>query len=83
MNAFAVAALALMVGFLPCGYVVLRRAPIDGAVALQLAGAVATLVFLCLGEAFHRSVYLDVPVVSAAMTSVGGLVFARFLGRLP
>jgi multisubunit Na+/H+ antiporter MnhF subunit len=58
-----------------------RLRPIDGLVALELAGAVVTLVLLCLAEGFHRSAYFDVPVVCAALTWVGGLVFARFLGR--
>ena len=81
MNAFTVAATALLAGLVPCGIVCVRARPIDGLVALELVGAVATLVLLCLAEGFHRSAYFDVPVVCAALTFVGGLVFARFLGR--
>lgn len=81
MNAFTIAALALLAGFVPLGVVVLRAREIDGVVALELCGVLATLDLLCLGEGFHRGVYFDVPVICAAVTWIGGLVFARFLGR--
>lgn len=81
MNAFTIAALALLLGFVPIGFVCLRRHELDGVVGLELAGAVATLVFLCLGEGFHRSSYFDVPVVCAALSWVSGMVFVRFFAR--
>lgn len=83
MNAFTLAALCLLAGFVPLGYVCLR-APreLDGVVALQLAGTLTTLILLCLAEGFHRSSYFDLPVVCAVLTLVSGLVFARFFGRL-
>jgi multisubunit Na+/H+ antiporter MnhF subunit len=81
VNAFAIASLALLGGFVPLGYVALRAREIDAAVALEVSGVIVTLVLICLGEAFHRGVYSDVPVVSAALTWIGGIVFARFLGR--
>lgn len=81
MNAFTIAALALLAGFVPLGLVVLRAREVDALVALELCGVVATLDLLCLGEGFHRGVYFDVPVVAAALTWIGGIVFARFFGR--
>ena len=50
-------------------------------IALETCGVIATLALICLGEAFHRGVYSDVPVVSATLTWIGGIVFARFFGR--
>jgi len=81
VNAFTIAASALLVGFLPLAIVALRTRPIDGVVALQLAGTVGTLVLLCLAEGLHRSFLYTLPVVSALMSWIGGLVFVRFLGR--
>lgn len=81
MNAFGVAATVLLLGFVPLGFVCLRGRPIDGVVALELCGALATTVLICLGESFHRSSYFDVPVVCAVLTWVSGMIFARFLGR--
>ena len=82
MNAFTVAALALVVGLVPLGLVCLRRPELDGVVALQLAGSTTTVILICLAEGFHRSSYFDLPVVCAAVTLVGGLIFARFFGRI-
>jgi multicomponent Na+:H+ antiporter subunit F len=81
MNAFTVAALALLAGWLPLGWVVLRQRAIDGAVALELVGTVAVLVLLCLAEGFHRSFEYGLAVVAAVLSWLSGLVFARFLGR--
>jgi multisubunit Na+/H+ antiporter MnhF subunit len=81
VNAFAVAAAALLAGLAPLGWVAARRRPIDGLVALEAAGALTVLALLCLAEAFHRSTYYDVAVVAALMSWIGGIVFTRFLSR--
>ena len=81
MNAFTIAGTVLLAGFVPLGIVCLRAREIDGVAALELCGVLATLIFLCLGEGFHRSAYFDVPVICAAVTWIGGLIFARFFGR--
>ena len=81
MNAFVVAALALLVGWAPLVVVAARARPIDGAVALQAAGTVSVLVLLCLAEGFHRSFEYGLAVVAALLSWLGGLVFVRFLGR--
>jgi multisubunit Na+/H+ antiporter MnhF subunit len=81
MNAFTIAATALLAGFVPLGWVALRSRPIDGVVALELAGTVLVLVLLCLAEGFHRSFEYTLPIVAAVMSWIGGLVFVRFLGR--
>lgn len=81
MNAFTIAALGLLAGWLPLGYVALRHRPIDGVVALEVAGTVAALVLMCLAEGFHRSFEYGLAVVAVVMSWVSGLVFARFLGR--
>lgn len=70
-----------MLGYLPLGYVILRHRPLDGVVALQLGGAIAVLVLLCFAAGFHRSFEYSLAIVAAVMSWVGGMVFARFLGR--
>jgi multisubunit Na+/H+ antiporter MnhF subunit len=81
VNAFNIAATALLLGFVPLGIVCLRGRELDGVVALQLAGSQTTLVLVCLSEGFQRSSYFTVAVVAAPLTLVSGLVFARFFGR--
>lgn len=81
MNAFLVAATALLVILAIPGAVVVRGRPIDAAVALQVCGTTITLVLLCLAAGFHQSVYFNVPVVAAFCVWAGGLIYVRFIGR--
>jgi multisubunit Na+/H+ antiporter MnhF subunit len=81
VNEFLLAGTVMLAGFVPVGVVCLRGGPIDALAALELAGALATTILLCLAEGFGRPSYFDVPVVCAVVTWVSGLVFARFLGR--
>jgi multisubunit Na+/H+ antiporter MnhF subunit len=71
----------LLAGFVPLGWVAVRRRAIDGLVALQLAGTATVLILLCLSAGFHRSFEYSLAVVAAVVSWIGGLVFARFLGR--
>jgi multisubunit Na+/H+ antiporter MnhF subunit len=81
MNAFAIAATALLAGYAPLLWIAMRRRPIDGLLALEAGGVLLVLVLLCLAEAFHRSFEYAVAIVAAVMAWIGGMVFARFLGR--
>lgn len=82
MNAFVIAAFALILGFVPLGLLCIAAREIDGVVALELSGTLATLALLCLAEGFHQSFSFNVPVICAAGTWISGLVFARFFARL-
>lgn len=57
------------------------RRPIDGLVALETAGAVATLTLVCLSVGLGQSIFFTVAIVAAVASWIGGLVFVRFLGR--
>lgn len=81
MNAFTIAATVLLAGFVPLGWIGARRRPIDGLVALQLAGTLTVLILMCLAAGFERDFEYSVAVVAAVVSWIGGLVFARFLGR--
>lgn len=82
MTAFVWASFGLLACFVPIVLVVLLGREIDGVVALELGGTIATLLLLCLAQAFGRTSYFGLPIVCAATTWIGGLVFARFFGRL-
>ena len=81
MNEFAVAALALLAGLVPCGAVCLRGDPVNRLVGLEMAGTVDTLVLLLLAQAYHRAIYFDLALALALLSFAGGMVFARFLER--
>ena len=81
MTAWLVAAMALLACTLPPFWVCVRRSAVDGAVALQLAGVLATLALLALSIWFGRPTYLDVALVLAVFSVAASLAFARFLER--
>lgn len=83
MNAWLIAATALLVGLVPLFVVALRAPRIDGVVALEAAATVVTLVLLCLAEGFARSAYTSTAITLAVVSFIGGLVFARVLERGP
>jgi multisubunit Na+/H+ antiporter MnhF subunit len=81
VNVWLVAAVALLLGVIPCA-VVLVRDDLDGAlVALQLAGLLVAEVLLLVAVGAGRSTYADVALVLAVLSLPAGLVFARFLER--
>jgi multicomponent Na+:H+ antiporter subunit F len=81
VNAWLVAAVALLVGLVPCAVVCFRGTPMERLVGLELAGNVDTLILLVLAEGYHQAVFFDLAVVLALLSFAGGLVFARFLER--
>jgi len=80
VNVWLIGATVLLAGLVPCGWVVARGRELDGVVALELASTLVTIVLLLLAEGFHRSSYFTVPVVLAALSFVGTLIFVRLLG---
>ena len=81
MNVWLVAATVLLVALVLPFSVLVRGSRIEALVALELTSVVVTLVLLLLSEGYHRSIYTTVPLVLAALSFVGGLVFARFMER--
>lgn len=81
MNAFLIAATVLLAALAPLLVAASLWRPIDGLVVVEIAGAVATLALVCLSVGLANSVYFSVAVVAALACWIGGLVFARFLGR--
>jgi multisubunit Na+/H+ antiporter MnhF subunit len=81
VNAFSIAATVLIAALAPLLVFASLRRPIDGLVALEAAGAVAVLAFLCLSVGLGESLFFVLAVIAAVACWIGGLVFARFLGR--
>ena len=81
MNAFLIASTVMLAALAPLLVVASLRRPIDGLVALQAAGSVTTLALVCLSVGLGNSLYFTAAVIATVATWIGGLVFARFLGR--
>lgn len=82
MSVFLIAATVLLVSMLVPGIVCVRAHTIDAVVAAQLCCTLASLTLLCLAEGFHRGIYFNVALICAAASWIGGLVYARFFGRV-
>jgi multisubunit Na+/H+ antiporter MnhF subunit len=74
---------ALLAGIAACGWVILRRGFLDGIVALQLAGVLASLGVLSFAEAVDRPPFGDLAIVLALVSVVGSVILARFVERVP
>ncbi|HEX5223843.1 MAG TPA: MrpF/PhaF family protein [Solirubrobacteraceae bacterium] len=79
MNAWLIAALALLPALLACGVVCFRRPAADGLVALELAGPIATVELMLLAEGTGRQPFIDLALVLAVMGFIGALAFARVM----
>lgn len=81
MNAFLIAATVLMAALGPLLVFASLRRPLDGLVALEAVGAIATLTLVCLSVGLGQPTFFTVPIIAAVTSWIGCLVFARFLGR--
>ncbi|HKR99976.1 MAG TPA: monovalent cation/H+ antiporter complex subunit F [Candidatus Dormibacteraeota bacterium] len=75
------AATALVVALGPCLALCMVGKPLDGLVALELAGVLTTVALLLLAEGFHRQSFADLALVFMVLNFGGGLAFARMMER--
>ncbi|HEX4760997.1 MAG TPA: monovalent cation/H+ antiporter complex subunit F [Thermoleophilaceae bacterium] len=81
MNEWLLAAIVLLVALVPCGLVTVFRSPMDGLVALELAGVIDTTILIVLSQGFQRQPFIDLALVAAVLSFVGSIAFARFMER--
>ena len=81
MNAWLIAATALLFGIVPLLIVCVRHSALDALVALELASTITTFVLMLLAQGYNRDPFFDLALVSALLSFAGALTFARFLER--
>ncbi len=81
MNAWLIAAAALVFGLVPCLLVCARGRTMDRLAALELAGTVTVLLVVLLAEGLKRPFLYELALALALLSFPAGLVFARFLER--
>jgi multisubunit Na+/H+ antiporter MnhF subunit len=81
VNAFVVAAIAMLAALVPCGIVLLRGTIMDAVVAYEAISAIAVMVLILLAEGFRRPGEFELPVLMAVLLFGSGLVFVRLLER--
>jgi multisubunit Na+/H+ antiporter MnhF subunit len=78
VNAWLWAAAVLTAALIAPWWVAIRRPLLVGIVALEAAGANATLVLLAVAEGTKREPFGDLALVLALTSFAGGLAFLRF-----
>lgn len=81
MNGFVVAAIAMLIGTIPCGVVVLRGQIMAAVVAYEAISSIIVMVLVLLAAGFGRSGEFELPVLLAVLLFGSGLVFVRFMER--
>jgi len=81
VNGFVIAAIAMLLGVIPCGVVVCRGTVMEALVAYELISAIVVMVLILLAEGFRRSGEFELPMLLAVLLFGSGLVFVRFLER--
>jgi multisubunit Na+/H+ antiporter MnhF subunit len=81
VNAFVIAAIAMLVAVIPCGIVMVRGKVMEAVVAYEAIGSVVIIVLVLLAQGFGRSGEFELPVLLAMLILGGSLVFVRFLER--
>jgi multisubunit Na+/H+ antiporter MnhF subunit len=79
MNEWEIAAVVLIGAVLPCVGMCALAGAMEGLVALELGGTLACTALLALAEGLHRQPFIDLALVLALLSLIGGLVFARMM----
>jgi multisubunit Na+/H+ antiporter MnhF subunit len=81
VNGFVVAAIAMLIGMIPCGIVALRGTAMEALAGYEAISSIVVMVLVLLAEGFSRFGELELPIVLAVLLFGSGLVFARALER--
>ncbi|HWF73801.1 MAG TPA: monovalent cation/H+ antiporter complex subunit F [Solirubrobacteraceae bacterium] len=81
MNKWEIVAVVLAVAMLPCLGIAVFAGAGDALAAVEVASTLLTSVLMVLSEGFHRQPFVDLAVIFALVSIVGGLAFARLMER--
>jgi len=81
VTGFAVAAVAMLAGVVPCGVVMCCGTVMEALVAYEVVSSIAVMVLILLAQGFARPAEFELPVLLAVLLFGSGLVFARALER--
>ena len=81
MISFAVAAIVMLAGVIPCGIVLWRGTLMEAMVAYEAISSIALIALALLAQAFQRPSEFEFPVIVAVLLLGSGLVYLRALER--
>jgi multisubunit Na+/H+ antiporter MnhF subunit len=79
VNAWLLAAVVLVLAWLPCLGVCLLADEMDALVAVELGSTLLTTVLMLLSMAFQRQPFIDLALAFVLVSIVGSLAFARLM----
>jgi multisubunit Na+/H+ antiporter MnhF subunit len=79
MNEWEVVAAVLGAGLAACGALAALGGVAAALVALELGGTIATTILMVLSEGLQRQPFVDLALVVAVLSVLGGMVIARLL----
>lgn len=79
MNEWEIAGAVLGAAIVPCLAVCLFTEALPALAALELAATLLTSALMALCEGFHRQPFIDLALVFAFLSMLGGLAFARLM----
>jgi multicomponent Na+:H+ antiporter subunit F len=81
VDAYVIAAIAMLIGTIPCAIVVCRDEIMSAVVAYEAISSIIVIVLVLLAEGFRRPAEFELPVLLAVLLFGSGMVFVRFLER--
>jgi multisubunit Na+/H+ antiporter MnhF subunit len=81
MNEWEIAAAVLGAAIVPCLVVCFLVQATSALAAFELAGTLLTSALMALCEGFHRQPFIDLALLFALLSMIGGLAFARLMER--
>jgi multisubunit Na+/H+ antiporter MnhF subunit len=81
VNAFVIAAIAALLGVIPCGIVVWRGTLMEAVAAFEAISSIVVVVLIFLAVGFNRFNELEMPILLAVLMFGSGLVFVHALER--
>ena len=81
MNAFVIAAIAMLIAMIPCLVVIWRGSVMQAVVGYEAISTIAVMVLVLLAVGFGRFGEMELPVLLAVLLFGSGLVFVRVLER--
>jgi multisubunit Na+/H+ antiporter MnhF subunit len=81
MNAFVIAAVAMLIGVVPCGIVVWQGTVMEAVVGYEAISSIVVMVLVLLAVGFGRFGELELPIVLAVLLFGSGLVLVHALER--
>ena len=79
MNVWLLAAVVLVLAWIPCLGVCLLASEFDALVAVELGATLLTSVLMLLSTAFGRQPFIDLALAFVLVSIVGSLAFARMM----